>query len=454
MGTRRAYYRIVYELQSALSIGAADSIETDSDVALDSRGRPVIPATSLAGVYRSFFPDGEARAYFGERLGGGNGQVALTESVIRVYDAIIEDGSDGRVSVRDSVVLKGKVPVSGLKFDRQIVESGSRFVTYIELVDVDACPTERINEMLGAVHAGLLAFGAKTTRGFGRVEVASVKLRTFDLSDTRSRREWLDFKMFEDAHWSDGAHDPFVLPTPTTSDLTISLELVQRGAVSVREYSTEPGKPDFGQLYIRGREDERGYDVPVIPGTSWAGAFRESYGRYAAPERVEKLFGFAKPKAGGGSEARTSRISFSETVLEDGRWKEVTRNAIDRFTGGTKDGALFTLRMYYAGKASLGMRIALKGESWGADDFAPLIAAIADLHNGFMAIGGLTAVGHGLFQITGASVTVGTASYDSFLRDLTVAPSEDSPACSDVLSMAGKIADMVRGMSEEGEPHE
>ena len=61
----KVYYRIELELQSPMSIGASDSVLTDVDVVLDGRGKPLIPATSLAGVYRSAFSEKDAVKIFG-----------------------------------------------------------------------------------------------------------------------------------------------------------------------------------------------------------------------------------------------------------------------------------------------------------------------------------------------------------------------------------------------------
>ena len=99
------------------------------------------------------------------------------------------------------------------------------------------------------------------------------------------------------------------------------------------------------------------------------------------------------------SKKARSIIRFSETSLEGAKGKILSRNAIDRFSGGTKDGALFTEKTYYGGKGDLVI-------SWRSNEKMPdkevaaLAAAITDLHFGFMAVGGETSIGRGLFAIT------------------------------------------------------
>ena len=144
------------------------------------------------------------------------------------------------------------------------------------------------------------------------------------------------------------------------------------------------------------KEDE---DIPVVPGTSWAGAFRH---------RIEELAGgsgkaltdewFGKVETGGNGNKTRSRITFSESQISGGAFKEITRNAIDRFTGGAADGALYTEKTYYGGDTEL--KIVIKSDSIDENFGNALAAAIADLHGGYLAVGGLTAVGRGLFKVT------------------------------------------------------
>lgn len=48
------YYKIKFVLASPLAIGSGENTSTDSDVILDSKGNPVIPATAFAGVIRHY----------------------------------------------------------------------------------------------------------------------------------------------------------------------------------------------------------------------------------------------------------------------------------------------------------------------------------------------------------------------------------------------------------------
>lgn len=428
----RVYYRIVVELMSALSIGAADSTKTDNDVVLDSRGLPLLPATSLAGVYRSFFDTKQAQSIFGDISntnagdGGSDRAQVQVESAVRVYDGEWI-GGNSTIAVRDSVSLKGKVAIDKLKFDREAVQAGARFVTYIEIVDLNRCSCTDIESAIKALHSGELCLGSKTTRGFGRLEVVRCQRRGFGERDVD---EWLDFDLFsaqDSPSWSVADDITKSIRSDATFngvELRLSLEL--RGGISIREYTTEPGDgvnpyQDYGQMIVHGISDDSALheDVPVIPGTSWAGAFRERYTAMygdAGEARTRSLFGYVDQN-GGMNQSKKSRITFSESTLRGGEWKVYTRNAIDRFTGGTIDGALYTERTYYGGTTELVIRID-PYDGLSLDDCRPLVCVLADLHNGFLAVGGLTSVGRGLFRIADVTLTVNGVVQDGFATAL------------------------------------
>ena len=61
----KKYFYIEFELASALTIGGKSSRLTDRDIVKNSRGEPYIPATALAGIYRSLFCEKEKGLYFG-----------------------------------------------------------------------------------------------------------------------------------------------------------------------------------------------------------------------------------------------------------------------------------------------------------------------------------------------------------------------------------------------------
>ncbi len=395
---KKIYYKIDITLLSPLSIGSGANAQTDKDVIVDSLGNPFIPATAIAGVLRNYVAKKDIKiesgisfeqALFGDIEALGNDKIPCC---VRIYDARFEDdGSKFFITTRDCVKLENKLAVDGAKFDMEAVETGARFTGYIELLSENPLFVELIEEALSALNSGRILLGSKTSRGYGKVGL-QVKKREFSNVD-----EWLDFEMFNDSSWTDDIVSDFEL-SKNTEIFELCAQLNCVGGLSIREYTTDVGlngkaMPDYRSmsLYSVKENDEQ---VPVIPGTSWAGAFRNRFIELTDEETAKSVFGDVDTES---KTNKKSKIVFSESILSGGTYKESTRNAIDRFSGATKDGALYTEKTYYYGKTTLVISFSEKPERkvlWA------LGICLADLHNGFLAVGGLTSIGRGLFEIT------------------------------------------------------
>lgn len=433
----RTIFKIKFQLASGLSVGTGGSLETDSDVLKRRDGAPFIPGSSIAGVYRETLrkqsglnsPEDEPeemRDYFGfvkiNRSVGEGEKDSSVSSRIMVYDANV----DGPyvISERDNVALdEMKTAIPRAKFDREIVNAGTGFVTYFEeSIKEDQEDLFRIKEndpgisgfarqILRAWFSGEFRFGSKTTRGLGTVSVLEISMRSFRLP--KDADSWVDFDMYgEDTQWRILEKNQLERnPTEEEEDgkkqskeemIRIRLELRQNGGISIRQYSTEAGAADFMQLENTDPSRPTGNSidrsVPIIPGSSWTGAIRHRMKNFLpdheAGKRMEWLFGHVDLKTG---LKEKSRIIFSESRIENPVRLTMTRNAIDRFTGGTVDGALYTERVVYNGTCELLIEIPKQTDCVLKKALA---AALADLHEGFLAVGGETAVGRGLFQIT------------------------------------------------------
>ncbi len=384
----KIYYRIEFELASALSVGSGENYYSDGDVLRNSAGRPFIPGSSLAGIYRALLPAKEAERYFGDRQENDKG----IESKVLVYDAQLHDKKGFcHTSVRDCVALdEWKTNKKGCKFDFEVVEPGAVFVTYLEQNSSDG--DRDIGEDIACAWAHhKIHIGKKTMRGLGSIDKVTVWKRTFDFS--KELEEWLnEFDMYKESCW-EGKEWKIPESSVGRDAFSIVVELKQKSGISIRRYTTEVKQensvqPDMEQLtYINDKK-------PYIPGTSWAGVFYH---------HMEKLLpGSTADYFGTGSEKKKkSVIRFGESRIEKAAPKTLTRNAVDRFTGGVVDKALFTEKMWYGGNTELSIEILADVSR----QFRQVLAAsIADLHMGIMAVGGLTAVGRGLFIVTGITV--------------------------------------------------
>ena len=433
--TGKKYYHIAFTLASPLALGSGENLNTDKDLILDSARQPYIPASSMAGAARhalesvSGADSAKIRKYLGyiKKATSYSTDVEQHDSRVIFYDAVPENSAACHIVTRDSVALDAyKTAKRGAKFDMEVLEAGVRFYTFIEQDIYDGKDDD-----FGGCIAELLAeqgvcFGGKTMRGYGAIRDVTVMQKEFSFQEQEGLEKWLSFDVYTEKTW-----DPWTGEGKDTSK-DVVLKLEQAGGISIRKYTTavKPAneiapQPDYEQLTAHGytdswnngntRDEAPVSAVPVIPGTSWAGAFRhrmQEFGidvngrdsifgyvsKVKAVSSVEEKKAAVKADKSDTKNKKRSRIRFSESRIEDAKPKILSRNAIDRFSGGTVDKALFTEKTWYGGTCEL--RI-----SWHGRDGIPepekkaLAASIADLHFGFLAVGGETSIGRGLFHV-------------------------------------------------------
>lgn len=408
----KIYYRITFRLASALSVGSGEERYSDNDIVRDAAGAPFIPGSTLAGIYRSLPGMAVAEEYLG---GIRNGECGASSKVL-VYDAKIRDADSRfpyRSVVRDCVSLdEWKTGTNGNKFTFETVEPGAQFVTYLEQNceegDRDIC-----EELAAAWMDHRIRIGCKTMRGLGSIGETSVCRRFFALEEKAGLDAWLDFDMYREEDWrGTELADRDAGWKDVSKTMVLEMDLRQRSGISIKRYttavSTEKIQPDAEQITCIIAEDGR--EMPYIPGTSWAGAFRHHLERLV-PGCTEDWFG---------SFERRSLVRFAESLIEGARPKTLLSHAVDRFTGGVVDHALFTEKIWYGGQTKLCIEIPAET----SDDFKQaLSAALTDLHMGCLPIGGRTAIGRGLFEgvslrINGEEVAVGERMYGEILQRL------------------------------------
>lgn len=398
---KREYFEITLELVSPLSIGNGVSIETDSDVLRASDGRCFIPGTSLAGAFRNYLGDvKDEKSVYGYSQ-GENGRM----SSIFLSDLFWND-EDVKLSVRDNVRLSGEKSVED-KFDMQIMEPGVVGTFRMETVEREENDfdfTQTITNALRALNIGEIRLGANKNRGLGRVKILSVKTRSFVYGQTAEWRAFLqnNLKMDENAEDFDAWKSTVSEAERKYIRVTVPLRL--KGGISIRKYSAQPGKADYEQLSQIGKNGEK---IPIIPGTSWNGAIRHDAEKILrelgmktdlAKEMISAWFGTVQKE--GQTNAKQSAIVISEGRIAGGEDVPMTRNKIDRFSAGTIDGALYTELAHFEGDTVLEYMVP-KDESISYKALLGLMEIIVkDVCSGYLAVGGLTAIGRGVFAGT------------------------------------------------------
>lgn len=402
---RRYYVAMHMVLKTPLCISNGESENSDHDVIRNGSGAFFIPGTSLAGSIRDYLD------LKNERFGvmGFSGDTDGRMSPIYVSDALVKNA---RVTIRDFVCLShDKVAEKAGKFDMEILESGAQTTLFFEAVersDVHYDFPALFGEILYGFQKGEIRLGSKKNRGFGWMDVKTAKICTFT---SEQLEQWLEFA----PDWKEKIlaldEEKYALHPKKAEDrfIDLYLPLHQEGGVSIRVYSAQEGKADFEHISCNG--------VPVIPGSSWNGAIRQKAyeilrclggSEVVAEDILANWFGFVNAKTAENEDeelsACQSRVIYEESCIAGGNALSVTRNKIDRFDAATVGTALYTEVGWFDGDTFLHIKIR-RGEQEGdspAEAIAGMLMLILDdVQEGYVSVGGQTAVGRGIFGSRG-----------------------------------------------------
>ena len=378
----------------------------------DADGRPFIPAASIAGAARSFlarqslcwaeYREGQKKETASlKRLFGGAGKEDAMSALI-VADASCEQAA---TSIRDGVRVgteRGSA-ADKAKFDVEVVERGTAFELHLECVirhgDDDGELQKLFLALLYGFQQGAVRLGARTRRGYGRGKVASWEIRDLKMDCPADVMAWL-----RDDAWSRPQSKS--VPTPLPSDLQRSLRIeadfVLRTSLLIRSSPADPKSPDMVQLHSAGE--------PVVPGTSFAGAFRHRAALIAATigwrgssaneDAVSDLFGPVHKQQTTERQKGlwASRVWIEEEIVQDVASKRQHRVAIDRFTGGSLPNALFDEEPVFPQGSRPHLKLKLTLEEPHDAEIGLLLLTLRDFWNGHAALGGETSNGRGTLQ--------------------------------------------------------
>lgn len=389
----KIYYYVRMELLSPISIGNGDDLLTDHDCLRNSKGVPFIPGTSLAGVFSHYLSD-EMLALFTPKIGD-----EYKQSPYYISDAnIVLDDKKRNVStsIRDGVKLKpDKIAEDGAKFDFEIVESSTKFDFRIEVIVRDHDNIDKMKKVVDVILHGLnsgeILLGYKSKRGYGKVKIEDVKIKEFTKN---SLEEMLLFDKYQM-----DKYDQYSIPDIDNENKYdyMQVHLRQVGGISIRKYSATAGEVDFEHVTSNGK--------PVIPGTSWNGLIRRQIAEYLDDDiisnccvKINDWFGEAKKRDTTG---RASNIIIEESIIQDAKRIQITRNKISRFSAGVSNRALFSEASYFNGDTVLGIKVkkSIEEDPDNSRIIGLLSLVIKDIDNGFIALGGQTAIGRGLFKV-------------------------------------------------------
>jgi len=347
-----------FELLTPLAVGGAEPAELDLPLAVDGTGSYYLPGTSLAGPIRHW-------------LLRNHGDPDLVRSVLGHQERdeghaswLIFEASPARAARserRDGIKIDPGWGVAqrGFKFEREVLPRGSRLDLRLELqlpakdVPFRAQAGQGLLLMLlRALADGEITFGAAKTRGLGQVVLQNPTIWAYDLAERADLVAWLRGERPDRLRLTDplaGAPQPDRAGFRLTA--TVSWRAVHRLMV---KSANEGVSVDMLPLMGRGSDDCL---AAVLPGSSIKGALlararkvlRMLTDDEAAQPILDRLFG-STDQAGHLCVRDVYQLKHPLTgevwAAERFRgWGERSEHvAIDRFTGGASEGALFDMQ--------------------------------------------------------------------------------------------------------------
>lgn len=294
--------------------------DDDNDLLLDDQGRPFLPGTSWAGACRAYFKNlgliEVEQKLFGDQGRAGNRNPSKL---------IFSDGvclTSQPFDVRPRVALDGaSKTVRQSKFEQVSVSAGVQFRLKLILRTDEEQDRDYVEQMLGALHSGMIRLGKYKSIGGGRFEMTEIYFVHYDCHDRNDLEAYVNqSKAPEQRKPSDDQQQPDWLTLQVIGKTDTPLLI----AGAYPNDSEEADRTAIQAYYF-------GKPHYIIPGSSIKGVLRHRTQRIANligvdPAVVEYMF--------------NGKLLVEDTILRNPRTKVYPRIAIHPLTGGIRHGAL------------------------------------------------------------------------------------------------------------------
>lgn len=466
---RRVIVRGCLKLESPTCLGSGDADSpTDMPLLRDSISQQaLLTGSSIAGALRNYLRDYEhdygageasddlATALFGAIRRDDDGD----QSPLIVYDAI--SSTVPTIELRDGVKIDSKTGTASdkAKYDLEVLAAGTEFPLQFELLIDQQADQDKLLQGLAIALQGLengeITLGMKKRRGFGRCQVSQWQVWDFDLMDPAQCRQWVEYD-----HWTEG-----FLPEPPAKQSSIldalkaSLDGLEdkrdclilqatfaiNGSLLIRSGQSSMGRaPDVVHL----KSYRNGELKPVLSGTSLAGVLRHRAERIvntlagssgSSDSLISDLFGDVNERA---KTAQSSRLIVQEAEIKNTQDLVQNRIAIDRFTGGALQGALFDEQPIFGGEFT----ICLELRQPKNHEIGLLLLLLKDLWTGDLPVGGESSIGRGRLQ--GKSAIVRHC-HQGQQQEWTIEQDTEKLQVSDAQTLEGFVFALIDHLSEE-----
>ncbi len=409
---------IIIEADTPLKVGSnASDFLQDSPVQKDWNGLPMILGTSIAGVIRKDFDENLVDDIFGKNNGSkvifSNALLCIDKENQVKEELLLDKDRTDFIKIFDNLPIREHTSINdkgvvreNSKFDEEVVYKGTRFKFSIEMIEDDK---ESFDEVLNLLSSSSFRLGGGSTKGFGKIKVIEIKTVSFDVDSYINYSSSLNHTLGSEASASPkgGAKAPYPI-----NHIKYTLKIT----------------PDDFFMFGSGFGDSDADSTPVyekvvdykntklsnnqilIPASGIKGALahRTLYhynlkqklfiGDKNARTTISELFGEAKNSKENilGSKGK---ILISDCFKPNhNQTKTFDHVAIDRFTGGGIDGALFQEKTIAKNEDDDWYEIEILLEKNIENKYIKAFeSALIDICNGLLPLGGMTTKGHGVF---------------------------------------------------------
>lgn len=401
---RRLQERIIVTgvlvLETPTHLGNGD-VEGPLDMPLIAdplEGKALLTGASIAGALRSYLR--EHSVSLAELLFGRVTNDESVQSSLIVDDAL---GGEPDTELRDGVAIDPatRTAEARKKFDIELLTAGTEFPLSFELLVRKDHPPEFRQAFALALHgleAGRISLGKRKRRGFGRCRISRWQVCRYDMTGPHGLIAWLANDRSTQREGTDIATllGISVSNQYQQSDCVLQGTFLLDGSLLIRSGSGEPDAPDLVHLHSK----RNGGEVPVLSGTSLAGALRARAWRIAATLEqdgkavTDGMFGYRRMKSKDNASLTASRLWVEEAEIENPLERVQKRVKIDRFTGGSYPGALFNEQPVF-GQKDTQVRIRVRLTKPTEQDVGLLLLFLKDLWTSDLPIGGESSIGRG-----------------------------------------------------------
>lgn len=397
--------RIVLEAETPLSVkSGGKDVYTDAVVMKDVNGLPYIPGSSLAGVIRHAWNNlgKDEKDFFGFQGQGKDGQgsrIIFSEARILNSKGIVMDGlcidacKDDLLKWYEDLPVRQHVRINDLgvavdagKFDEQVVFAGTRFCFEMEMLGTEN-EKEEFENLIKILYESTFRLGSGTRNGFGKIKVVSVRYIEMGIIDSRyltkssnleDCKMWWDTQGVKEFHGLSGhsgwekyklelmPEDFFLFGSGFGDDEADMVPVKERKVKWTDNAGTLQGTmEDYSYLLpassIKGAIAHRvAFHYNKLTKT-FADDFKgkeKEMETHVGKKNIAVYFLF-------GSDGPEDRNKLRGNVIlsdlfvsgEDGKEKIINHVAIDRFTGGAIDGALFSEKAVYYDKRKQSLQL-------------------------------------------------------------------------------------------------